>query len=196
MTQRKRFIMGVLSVAICILTATISTTLAQRKHGVRSVDFRNFSYHCQFKSSSNIWGMKVDPKTIVLRRGRNMVKGEHSEGEYGSAVDSIKYLDFDGDGKEEAFVVVSTTQEAAGAYWEADYFVFAYRDGVSLPVFHEYRYKPSGVQVMGKSIVITAYLWREDDAHCCPSSIETSVYGWRGAGLVRISRRLKPMPKN
>lgn len=124
-----------------------------------------------------------------------MAKGDYSAGEYGSSLELVKYLDFDGDGKEEAFVVVNTSQEAAGAFWETDYFVFAYRDGAPVPIFHEYRYKPAGVHVVGRSFVVSAYLWRDNDAHCCPSSVETAVYAWRGAGFVRTSRKLKPTPK-
>ncbi len=194
MTQPIALVVNVLFLVLSVSTLMTSTTTAQRKQGARSVDFRNFLFHCPPKASSNLWGMKVEPKTIRLRRGKNVVKGEISAGLYGSTLDLVRYVDFDGDGKEEAFVVVVTTREAAGAYWEADYFVFKYRDGNAFPVFHEYRYKPSGVQVRGKSVVISAYLWRENDAHCCPSSVETSVYGWRGAGLVPVSRTLKPMP--
>ena len=166
------------------------------KRGIRSIDFRNFVYQRPFKPTSNSGGMRVDPKTIVLRNGRNMRKGDFSVGEYGSSLDSIKYLDFDGDGNEDAFVSVGTSEEAAGAFWEADYFVFSYRNGSANPIFHEYRYKPKGVRINGRSIEIIAYLWREADAHCCPSFIETATYVWRGAGFSRISQRLKPVPKS
>jgi hypothetical protein len=124
-----------------------------------------------------------------------MVKGEYTSGEYGSELAPVKYVDFDGDGNEEALVVINTSQEAAGAYWEQDYFVFAYRNDAPVQVFHEYRYKPIGVSVVGRLIVISAYLWGENDAHCCPAAIETSAYRWRGVGFVRVSRKLKPMPK-
>jgi hypothetical protein len=194
MIQSNRFAISIL--AICALTVFSLPAWAQRKVGIRSVDFRNFTYRREAKPNSNIWGMSVEPKTIVLRRGRNMVKGEYTSGEYGSTLDTIKYVDFDGDGKEEAFVVVGTSQEVAGAYWEQDYFVFAYRNGAPVPVFHEYRYKPSGVRVVGRSIIISAYLWGENDGHCCPSAIETATYRWRGTGFVRVSRNLKPVPKN
>lgn len=169
---------------------------SQTGRGIRSVDFRNFTYRREGKSGSNIWQSSVEAKTIVLRKGRNMVKGEYTEGEYGSELNLLRYIDFDGDGKEEAFVVIYTSQEVAGAYWEQDYFVFTYRDGAPIQIFHEYAYKPSGVRITGRSIVIDMPFWRENDPHCCPSAIETSIYRWRGAGFARASRRLKPMPKN
>ena len=122
-----------------------------------------------------------------------MVKSESSSGEYGSEIESVKYVDLDADGKEEAVIVITTSQEVAGAYWEQDYFVFTYRDSKPVQVFHEYRYKAGGIRFAGKALIIEAPFWKEDDGHCCPSSTETTIYRWSGDGLVRASRTLKRM---
>ena len=165
--------------------STRKRQLGETKHQteIRSVDFRNFTY-------DNIPG---EGQRTTLRRGQNLVKGKYSAGNYGSELTMIKYLDFDGDGAEEALVVVVYSQEAAGAYWAENYFVFAYRNGAAQQIFHEGRYKArNGVRVVGKSLIITAPFWKDTDGHCCPSLTEISTYGWRGNGLVRVSRKFTP----
>ena len=166
---------------------------SETSKGIRSVDFRNFTYKREYKSSSN-GGLPVEAETIVLRNGKNMSPGlTNSSFEYGNELKSVRYIDFDGDGNEEALVVINTTAEAAGAYEEDDYFVFAYRNNTPVRIFHEYRYKSRGIRVAGKSLVISAPFWREQDPHCCPYATETAVYQWRGNGFVRVSRNLKRM---
>lgn len=165
---------------------------SKAKTGIHSVDFRNFTYRTEFKSSSNIWGMSVDARTISLKKSRNVKKSNYAPGEYGSTLDYIKYIDLDGDGKEEAFIVIGTTKEAAGAYWEYDYFVFAYRNSKPIRIFHEYRYKGSGFRLAGKSLIIETPFWSENDGHCCPSLKEITTYSWRGNGITLTSQKFKP----
>lgn len=171
----------------------VSTRNSQTGRGIRSVDFRNFSYQRESKSSSNTEGLTVAAKTIVLHNGKNMYRGEYTSLDYGSELLFIKYIDFDGDGNEEALVAINTSEEAAGVYSEDDYFVFAYRNGTPVSIFQAYRYKSRGIRLVGKSLVISAPFWRENDGHCCPSAIETSVYRWRENGFVRVSNKFSPM---
>lgn len=189
-TQNGRYI-EMKNIALCttiiILLAGISSLAQSRakpaaspKTGIRSVDFRNFTYD------------DVDGNRVTIRKGRNMSKGEYSSGTFGTEFDSVKYIDFDGDRKEEALVVLGYSQEAAGAYWVQDYRIFSFQNGKPQQIFHESRYKGSGYRVSGRSLVIYAPFWRDDDAHCCPSSRETSTYGWRKGNFKRISRKLTP----
>lgn len=152
----------------------------QTGRGIRSVDFRNFTYD------------SIAGEQVTLRKGQNLVKGEYSAGSYGSELGTVKYLDFDGDGAEEALVVVFYSQEAAGVYAEEHYYVFAYRNGAAQQIFHESRYKGRGIRVSGKSLIITAPFWKDTDGHCCPSLTEISTYRWRGNGFVRTSRKFTP----
>jgi len=156
-------------------------SVAKSKTGIRSVDFRNFTYN-------NIG----EENRVNLRKGRNLVKGEYSSGNYGSELGTVKYLDFDGDGKEEALVVVDYSQEAAGTNWSQHYFVFAYRNGAAQQIFHDSRYKSSGFRLSGKSLIVEAPFWKDNDAHCCPSLAETATYSWRNNKFVRVSQKFKP----
>jgi hypothetical protein len=166
-------------VTTCFLVLSVADASGQNKRGIRSVDFRNFSY-------------ESDGREVVLRDGK------FSEGDDASwlayKLDDVKYVDFDGDGIEEAFVIVdfrtSGTSDNA-----KDYYVFAYRGGKPRVIFHEWREKPRGVRVNGRSLIIAAPFWR-DGGLCCPSGVETSIYRWRGARFVRVSRKRQYIDPN
>lgn len=162
-----------------------STRNSQTGRGIRSVDFRNFTYT----------SVESDGRTtrLVLRKGKNMSPGISTPSEYGSQLEYVKYIDFDGDGNEEAVVSIVTTMEGAGAYWWGHYYVFAYRNGAPVQVFHENPYQADGIRVVGKSLVMSAPFWGEGDPNCCPSATEVTIYQWRGSGFVQVSRRLKPI---
>jgi hypothetical protein len=140
---------------------------------IRSIDFRNFSYG-------------EGSEHVVLRDGK-----EAGAGAEGSRLLGVKYVDLNGDGRVEALVTLATGTRGAQGYAE-EYFVYADRSGRVRQVFHESRQKPQQMRVNAGSIVIVAPFWKGTDPGCCPSSIETVVYRWRGAGLVRVSRRLRP----
>src|SRR5947209_8970218 len=146
----------------CLLLMT-ATAYGQTKRRIRSVDFRNFSY-------------ESDGMTVILRNSRS------SEGDAASwdtfTLADLKYVDFDGDGNEEAFIVLdfrtSGTLDNAQAYY-----VFSYRRGKPRMIFHQWREKSRSVRVIGRSIIIAAPFWI-DGGRCCQSGVETSVYRWRG----------------
>ena len=104
---------------------------------------------------------------------------------------SVRYADFDGDGKDDALVRVGTGKRDAGGYSE-DYYVYLERNGRPRLVWHGSREKPRQVRLEGRSIVIVAPFWRATDPGCCPSATETAVYRWRAGRFVRVSRTLKP----
>ena len=148
-------------------TATIAS-------GIRSVDFRNFTYSPEGGES------------LVLHNGK-----EARGAEEGRKFLAVKYFDFNADGNEDALVTISNGTRGAGDYSE-EYYVYSERDGKPRQIFHELRQKPQMMRVKGRSILIVAPFWRSTDAGCCPSAVETTVYSWRGSGFVRVSRQLKP----
>ena len=139
---------------------------------IRSLDFRNFSYR------------REGADDLVLRQGK-----ETGEGPDGSRLLSIRHIDFNGDGNEEALITIATGRSGAGGYSE-EYFVYSQRDGTTRQVFRESREKPQSMRVSGQSIIIVAPFWRGTDPACCPSALETAIYSWRSDAFVRISRRL------
>jgi hypothetical protein len=148
--------------------------LATSASSIRSVDFRNFTY------------IRKGAEPLVLRDGKEAEEAE------GSRLLSVKYVDFDLDGNEEALVTIATGRRGEGRYSE-EYYVYAYRNGKARQVFRESREKPQGMQVKGRSLVITAPFWSPTDPGCCPSAIETTAFRWRGSGFVRVSRQLRPI---
>lgn len=151
-----------------------TTNTATAVSGIRSVDFRNFTYTGEGAES------------LVLRNGK-----EAGEGGEGRKLLAVKYFDFNGDGNEEALVTISTGRRGEGGYAE-EYYVYSERDGKPRQIFHESRQKPQLMRVKGRAILIVAPFWKRTDAGCCPSALETAIYSWRGPGFVRVSRQLKP----
>ena len=160
-----------------------SARTSRTNKGIRSVDFRNFTFERAAGDGSIM--------RIVLRNGENTTPATDTLMGRGSELKFVRYVDFDGDGNEEALVAINTWFEAAGSYEEDDYYVFAYRDGSPVQIFHEGRPKSQGIRVVGKSLVISAPYWRAQDPDTSPYATEITVYRWRGNGFVRVSRNLR-----
>jgi hypothetical protein len=151
--------------------AITASCVARSSTGIRSVDFRNFTYAAE--------GTK-----FVLRDG-SYYEGD-SASWHGYTLSRVEYFDFDRDGRDEAFIVVD--YRTSGTYDHGqEYFVFAYRHATAQMTFHESREKPFDVRVAHRKIVIVAPFWK-DGGLCCPSGIETSGYVFRGGRFVRASR--------
>jgi hypothetical protein len=167
-----------LTPAVLLMCLNVNA-FGQHKSSIRAVDFRNFSYH----SAHTNFDLK---------------DGEYKEGEVGSwyayTLDTVKYVDFDRDGSEEALVVVDF--RTSGTLDNAkDYFVFGYAKGVPRMIFHQWRENPQSSQVKDRTISIAAPFWK-DGGLCCPSGLETSVYRWRSSRFVRGSRKRQYMDPN
>jgi hypothetical protein len=143
---------------------------------IRKVDFKNFTYN-----SSGDWCIN-----LVLQKGHQ----KYAEGDMDVAdLSSVKYVDFDRDGKEEAFVVVEfLTSGSAGGGINA--YVFAYRNGSVQQIWSKCNERSSAV-LSGRSIFFTYPEYVGDDAHCCPDT-----YGWKGSGIARISKKRKLVVTN
>ncbi len=170
---------------ICLLSGlllilTAGAVRAQGGRGIRSVDFRNFTY-------------RLDERSVRLRNGKYESPEKSPQGGaiVGGRLVDIQYVDFDGDGQEEAAVQIHVEVNGSAGSIEG-YYVFAYRDGAPRQIFRELHSGGKRMRVVGRSIVITAPFWREGDADCCPSAEATDTYAWRGSRLVRVSHRLRP----
>lgn len=141
--------------------------------GIRKVDFRNFNY---------------GGDNPVLRNGHQ----KYGDGEMDYVdLSSVKYVDFDGDGKEEAFVVIDgSTSGSSGSF--LDVYVFAYRNGSAQQIWHKSNERSSAV-LKGRLILFTYPEYVGNDAHCCPSYATTDTYGWKGSGITRISKKRKKL---
>lgn len=144
---------------------------------IRKIDFRNFKYN----TSEDLC-----IENLILRKGRQ--KYGDSDMDW-AELSSVKYVDFDGDGKEEAFVVIEyTTSGSSGGGINA--FVFAYRNGSAQQIWSKCNER-SGTVLKGRLILFTYPEYVGNDAHCCPSYNTTDTYGWKGTGISRISKKRK-----
>jgi hypothetical protein len=168
----------------CLLIASTCTIVAQRKRGIRAVDFRHFTYYPVTQTNFANDGREQKGKGFILRRGRDA--GGHE-------LKSVKYFDFAGDGNEGALVTISTSGGGGSMedlYLE-DYFVFAYSNGRAMQVFAKSRFAPDGIRVEGHDLVLTAPFWGPEGRRCCPVANETSKYRWNGTGFEQVSRDLR-----
>src|SRR5436853_2185219 len=78
-----------------------SAGLAQHQRGIRSVDFYNFTYN------SDTMGK------ITLRNGKHEQLDKRGLWSGTSRIVSLKYLDFNGDRKKEAVVVIRSDQPSS-----------------------------------------------------------------------------------
>lgn len=106
-----------------------------------------------------------------------------------SDLDTVEYADFNGDGKEEAFVVIDgQTGGSQGVYIGA--FVFAYQKGAAKKIWSQC-FERSDAKLQGKSIIFTRPVWLKSDPHCCFSQIATETYAWKGSKIALISTKKK-----
>lgn len=180
-----------MKIKIVLLTALFlafsSTVFAQSKtkatSGIRKVDFRNFDYGALCAGEHKF--LAVPDGNLVLRRGHQQQGDELNYANFGS----VKYVDFDGDGKEEAFVVINGQTSGSSNKYLAAY-VFAYRGGSAKQIWSQC--EESSVAVLkGSSILFTRPEWVGDDAHCCFSYARTDTYGWKGSEIALISTERK-----
>jgi hypothetical protein len=140
---------------------------------------------------------------VTLRRGRDTDSRCFGL----TKIVSIRYRDFDGDGREEAVVVLGTNCHASCWYIE-NYYVYSYHKGRGKLIFQEsqgYRYKleepvdfgrdvwklghPYGLFINQRRLQITGLAGEDGDANCCPRFREYTVYGWRQNRFAIISRK-------
>ncbi|HEX8709382.1 MAG TPA: hypothetical protein VF723_14150 [Pyrinomonadaceae bacterium] len=156
---------------------------AKTASGIRKVDFRNFNYGPLCPGEHKFLALPADK--LVLRRGHQQQGDEMSYADLGS----VRYVDFDGDGQEEAFVVIKgQTPGSSNTYLAA--YVFAYQNGSAKQIWTQCE-ENSAAALKGSSILFTRPEWVGDDAHCCFSYVTTDTYRWKGSKIALISTRRK-----
>ena len=171
-----RMIAALFLLANHLLLSRSTPIFAQTKNSIRSVDFHNFTY-------------ELDPHNkIVLRKG---LSRDESLPHYEEKLILLKYVDFNGDGKEEAVIAIRDLEQGSAPI-SMDYFVYDLYKGSARQIFHESHEGPKGLCIRGRSMIITAVSWTDDRVrvpHCCPEYSETKIYQLRGSRFVITSRR-------
>jgi hypothetical protein len=148
---------------------------------IREVDFKNFDYGALCAGEHKFLAVPEDK--LVLRKGHQQQGDEMNYADLGS----VQYVDFDADGKEEAFVVINGQTAGSSNRYLAAY-VFAYQNGSAKQIWTQC--EESSVAVLkGRSILFTRPEWVGDDAHCCFSYARTDTYGWKGSEIALISTK-------
>jgi hypothetical protein len=109
-------------------------------------------------------------------------------------VEDVIYSDLDGDGYDDALVLVRL--EGSGAY--LDYYVYTYR-GESLVLLFDKTEVDHGAVELGsipRSFVETTAVYAPTDPNCCPSELKYTTYTWSSSadGFVETSVEIVPNP--
>lgn len=107
--------------------------------------------------------------------------GEETTGNW--KIENTIFFDIDGDGNEEAIVLVRGEGESSPLDWR----VHGMKNGEATLLFERTRVAQGEVAVQGPILVETEGVYNDDDAPCCPSSTKSTYYVWKGGSLV-VSR--------
>jgi hypothetical protein len=172
-----------------LLLAVTSIGFAQSKtnstSGIRKVDFKNFNYGEDCNET-----ILSSEDELILKKGHQGDKGDTAWAD----LSSVKYVDFDGDGKEEAFVVIDGQSGGSQGVYLAAY-VFADQKGSAKKIW-SYCFERSGVKLQGKTIIFRRPDWLKDEPSCCPSRVSTETFAWKRSKIALISTKISKYPDN
>jgi len=157
--------------------------ITEETSDIRKVSFETFNYGPLCPGYHKF--LPVPDSNLILRKGNQQFGDEMNYANLGS----VKYVDFDGDGNVEAFVVINGQTSGSSNAFRAAY-VFTYRNGSARRIWSQCEENSAAV-LKGRSILFTHPEWVGNAAHCCPTYSTTDTYRWKGSGFVRISKRRK-----
>jgi len=106
----------------------------------------------------------------------------------GKSVESIFFVDLNGDGLKEAVVLV----RGPGGHRPLDWYYYALRDGRSAKLFERLGVAAGELQVEGPRLVESEGIYLEADPDCCPSRIKRTYYVWKDGSLVVLKVEAAP----
>ncbi|MHB1390290.1 MAG: MdtA/MuxA family multidrug efflux RND transporter periplasmic adaptor subunit [Thermoleophilia bacterium] len=101
----------------------------------------------------------------------------------GRQLEETIYVDLDGDGREEALVLI----RSAGERRELEWRLYGLRDGRAQQLFDHGNVAQGALEVQGPRLVESEGVYAAGDQACCPSQMKKTYYVWQGDGLV-VSR--------
>lgn len=107
--------------------------------------------------------------------------GEETAGSW--KIENTMFIDIDGDGSEEAIVLVRGEGENTPLDWR----IYGMKNGEATLLFERTRVAQGELAVQGPMLVETEGVYSDGDAACCPSSTKHTYYVWKGGSLV-VSR--------
>ncbi|MEO7538526.1 MAG: hypothetical protein ABIV21_00730 [Pyrinomonadaceae bacterium] len=168
---------------IPLVFAFATIGLSQSTPSIRKVDFKNFNYGSLCSGPHTFFSPPAE--NLVLKAGHQ----DHGDEMNYADLRSVRYVDLNGDGRDEAFVVVhGQTAGSSNDYVVA--YVFNYERGRARQVWTLCE-ENSTAELKGKALIFTSPEWLKNDAHCCFSHVATRTYAWKGKGLTLISTKRK-----
>ncbi|MFA6001346.1 MAG: hypothetical protein WC828_04440 [Thermoleophilia bacterium] len=107
-------------------------------------------------------------------------------------VEEVQYHDFNGDGMDEALVLVR--MEGSGAY--LDYYIYALENGKPVKLFEKTSVSHGHVDAgeLPNSFVETTAAYAPGDPNCCPSQLKRTVYTWAASARVFVETTVETVP--
>lgn len=107
--------------------------------------------------------------------------GEETTGNW--KIENTIFFDIDGNGDEEAIVIVRGEGESNPLDWR----LYGMKNGETTLLFERTRVAQGEVAVQGPMLVETEGVYSDGDSACCPSSTKRTYFVWKGGSLV-VSR--------
>lgn len=99
-------------------------------------------------------------------------------------LENVLYLDINGDGAEEALVMIRGEGENRPLDWRL---YGTQNGGAATVLFERSRLAQGEVSLQGPMLVESEGVYSAGDPDCCPSASKRTVYVWKSGGLV-VSR--------
>lgn len=110
-------------------------------------------------------------------------------------VEDVIYTDLDGDGYEDALVLVR--HEGSGGY--LDYYVYTYRGESLSLLFEKFEVDHGRVELgsLPRSFIETTAVYAPEDPNCCPSQLKRTTYTWSSSAdrFVETDMEVVPNPE-
>lgn len=107
-------------------------------------------------------------------------------------VEDVVYGDLDGDGYDDALVLVRL--EGSGAY--LDYYVYTYRGESLVQLFAKTGVERGRVEpaALPRSFVETTPVYAPGDPNCCPSELQLTTYTWSASAGAFVETSVETVP--
>lgn len=101
----------------------------------------------------------------------------------GATLEAVLFTDLSGDGTEEAVVLIRGPGESRPLDWR----LYGDSAGITELLYDRSSVAQGEVEVQGPRLIESEGMFADGDEPCCPSAIKSTVYVWKGGGLV-VSR--------
>ncbi len=106
----------------------------------------------------------------------------------GQEIEGILLLDVDGNGTQEALLLV----RGAGERRPLDWYLYGLDGGTALELYSRTGVPQGEVRLDGPRIAEQAAAYQPGDADCCPSQVATTFYVWKDGGLQVSKTEVSP----